>query len=209
MWWHTVTHEGGEVKGKLANGVGSQYPSHYLGTLCTANAHTSAASSRMNWCPCRLFRRKTKSGSCACAITFQKHSTSQCETHHCDRIRTACLNNFCTWRTCEVRFVTFFLSLLNFSCTLEKHFSPSHRVKTSQYVQHIPQQIFSFDDFWLLFIRCLFDLIIYIVHSQSGISWPRTSAIQPVRVLQSVQGIRRYRRIATSYDELTVPLLTT
>jgi len=28
--WHT----GGEVKGKLANGVGSQYPSHYLGTWC-------------------------------------------------------------------------------------------------------------------------------------------------------------------------------
>jgi len=26
--WRT----GGEVKGKLANGVGSQYPSHYLGT---------------------------------------------------------------------------------------------------------------------------------------------------------------------------------
>jgi len=25
---------GGEVKGKLANGVGSQYPSHYLGTRC-------------------------------------------------------------------------------------------------------------------------------------------------------------------------------
>jgi len=23
-----------EVKGKLANGVGSQYPSHYLGTWC-------------------------------------------------------------------------------------------------------------------------------------------------------------------------------
>jgi hypothetical protein len=29
MWWDTVTH-GREVKGKLANGVGSQYPSHYL-----------------------------------------------------------------------------------------------------------------------------------------------------------------------------------
>jgi hypothetical protein len=28
--WHT----GGEVKGKLANGVGSWYPSHYLGTWC-------------------------------------------------------------------------------------------------------------------------------------------------------------------------------
>jgi hypothetical protein len=30
MCWHTVTH--GKVKGKLANGVGSQYSSHYLGT---------------------------------------------------------------------------------------------------------------------------------------------------------------------------------
>jgi len=25
---------GGEVKGKLANEVGSQYPSHHLGTWC-------------------------------------------------------------------------------------------------------------------------------------------------------------------------------
>ena len=33
MWWHTVTHWRG-VKGKLANGVGSQYPSHNLGTWC-------------------------------------------------------------------------------------------------------------------------------------------------------------------------------
>ena len=30
MPWRT----GGEVKGKLANGVGSPYPSHYLGTRC-------------------------------------------------------------------------------------------------------------------------------------------------------------------------------
>jgi hypothetical protein len=29
-WWRT----GEEVKGKLANGVGSQYSSHYLGTWC-------------------------------------------------------------------------------------------------------------------------------------------------------------------------------
>jgi len=69
-----------EGKGKLANGMGSQYPSHYLGTCCisitTADAHTSAASSRLNWRPCRFkwtgpFRRKTKSGFCTCAITFQ------------------------------------------------------------------------------------------------------------------------------------------
>jgi hypothetical protein len=30
----TRERNGGEVKGKLANGVGSQYSSHYLGTWC-------------------------------------------------------------------------------------------------------------------------------------------------------------------------------
>jgi len=30
----TLWRTGGEVKGKLVNGVGSQYPSHYLGTCC-------------------------------------------------------------------------------------------------------------------------------------------------------------------------------
>jgi len=46
------------VKGKLANGVGSQY-SHTTSELCVSNitnadAHTSAASSRLNWRPRRL-----------------------------------------------------------------------------------------------------------------------------------------------------------
>jgi hypothetical protein len=57
MWWHTVT-DGREVKGKLANGVGSQYPLHYLAhgisNITTADAHTSAASSRLNWRPRRF-----------------------------------------------------------------------------------------------------------------------------------------------------------
>ena len=44
----------------------------------TADAHTSAAISRLNWLPRRFkwtltFRRKTKSGFCACTITFQTH----------------------------------------------------------------------------------------------------------------------------------------
>jgi hypothetical protein len=38
MWWHTVTH-GGEVKVKLANGVGIQYLSHYLGTQIVSSEH--------------------------------------------------------------------------------------------------------------------------------------------------------------------------
>ena len=52
---------------------------HGLSSITTADAHTSAASSRLNWRPRRFkwtrpFRRKTKSGFCACAITFQTQS---------------------------------------------------------------------------------------------------------------------------------------
>ena len=53
---------------------------HGVSNITTADAHTSAASSRLNWRPHRFkctrpFRRKTKSGFCACAITFQTRST--------------------------------------------------------------------------------------------------------------------------------------
>ena len=49
---------------------------HCVSSITTADAHTSVASSRLNWRPrwfkwTRPFRRKTKSGFCACAITFQ------------------------------------------------------------------------------------------------------------------------------------------
>ena len=79
--WRT----GGEVKGKLANGVGSQY-SHAtsergISSIAKADAHTSAASSRLNWRPhlfkwIRPFRGKTKSGFCACAIMFRTSYTT-------------------------------------------------------------------------------------------------------------------------------------
>jgi hypothetical protein len=53
---------------------------HGVSSITTADAHTSTASSRPNWRPrrskwTRPFRRKTKSGFCACAITFQTQST--------------------------------------------------------------------------------------------------------------------------------------
>ena len=58
---------------------------HGLSTITTADAHNSAASSRLNWRPfplplCRFkwtrpFRRKTKSDLCVCAITFQLAAT--------------------------------------------------------------------------------------------------------------------------------------
>jgi hypothetical protein len=79
--WRT----GGEVKGKLAIGVGSSTLhttlEHGASSITTADVHTSAASSRLNCRPCRfkrtrLFRRKTKSVFCACAITFQTQSNN-------------------------------------------------------------------------------------------------------------------------------------
>ena len=54
---------------------------HGVSSITTADAHTSATSSRLNWRSRRFkwtrpFRRKTKSGFCACAITFQTQSTT-------------------------------------------------------------------------------------------------------------------------------------
>ena len=54
---------------------------HGASSITTADAHTSAASSRLKWRPrwfrwTRPFRRKTKSGFCACAISFELASTT-------------------------------------------------------------------------------------------------------------------------------------
>jgi hypothetical protein len=53
---------------------------HGVSSIITADAHTSAASSRVNWRPRRFkgtrpFRQKTKSGFCVCPITFQLASS--------------------------------------------------------------------------------------------------------------------------------------
>ena len=79
--WRT----GGKVKGKLAKGVCSQY-SHPtsergLSSITQADAHTSSARSRLNWRLHRFkwtrpFRGETKSGFCACAITFRTSYTT-------------------------------------------------------------------------------------------------------------------------------------
>ena len=54
---------------------------HGVSSITTADAHTSAVSSRLNWRPCRFkwtrpFRRKTKSYFCMCAIKFQPACTN-------------------------------------------------------------------------------------------------------------------------------------
>ena len=55
MWWHTVT-QGGEVKGRnwWMEWVASTLHTtseHGVSSITTADAHTSAASSRLNWRP--------------------------------------------------------------------------------------------------------------------------------------------------------------
>ena len=78
-WWRTE----GKWRGNwLMEWVASTLhttPEHGVSSITTADAHISAASSRMTWCPrqfkwTRPFRRKKKSGFCACATTFQTQS---------------------------------------------------------------------------------------------------------------------------------------
>jgi hypothetical protein len=74
--WRT----GGEVKGKLANGVGGQYPSHYLGTWCIQHyylwcAHLGCQVVDWTDAPADLNKlvhfAERRNLFCACAITFQ------------------------------------------------------------------------------------------------------------------------------------------
>ena len=85
MWWHTVTHgmgsEGGNWRMEWVASTLHTTSEHGASSITTADEHTSAASSRLNWRHHRLkwtrpFRRKTKFGFCACTITFQTQSTS-------------------------------------------------------------------------------------------------------------------------------------
>ena len=85
--WHVTAH-GDAREGKQRGNWRMQWVAstlhttseHGVPSITTADAHTSAASSRLNWRPRRFkwtrpFRRKTKSGFFACAITFQMQST--------------------------------------------------------------------------------------------------------------------------------------
>jgi len=69
---------------------------HGVSSITTADAHTSAVSSRLNWFRwTRPFLRKTKSGFCACAITFRTQSTCDHQNTlrcHSYRVKTVTLH---------------------------------------------------------------------------------------------------------------------
>ena len=99
LWWllessgNVMTHRraGGEVKGnwrmEWAASTLHTTSEHGVSSNTTVDANTSAASNRLNWRPRRfkwtsLFRRKTKTGFCACAITVQLASTKCAWLNH-------------------------------------------------------------------------------------------------------------------------------
>ena len=82
--WNMMAH--GDAREGNWRGVGNQYPSYYLGTWYIQHcyrrcAHFGCQQSTELTPPCRFkwtrpFRRKTKSGFCACDITFQTQSNT-------------------------------------------------------------------------------------------------------------------------------------
>jgi len=81
--WNVMAH-GDARKGKWRGNWRMEWVAtilHTTSSITTTDAHTSAASIRLNWRPRRFkwtrpFRRKTKSGFCACAIVFQLASST-------------------------------------------------------------------------------------------------------------------------------------
>ena len=80
---------------------------HGLSSIIAADAHTSAASSRLNWRPRRFkwtrpFRRKTKSGFCACAIPFQTQSTASQNGPPKLNCKASSISAFDKWKFTEI-----------------------------------------------------------------------------------------------------------
>jgi len=72
IWWHTERKWRGNWRMEWVASTLHTISEHCVSSITTADAHTSAASRQLNWRPRRFkwtrpFRRKTKTGFCACA----------------------------------------------------------------------------------------------------------------------------------------------
>ena len=92
-------------EGKWRGKMWMEWVALYVGTqsiqLLSADPHSSAASSQLNWHPRRFkwthpFRWKTKSGFCTCAITFRTCYTSVCIVLMCHFSKASLCDTFCT-----------------------------------------------------------------------------------------------------------------
>ena len=104
---------------------------HGISSITTADAHTSAASSRLNWRPLRFkwtrpFRIKTKFGFCACAVIFQLASDNKLgklasyyivwETRTLKYANPVCINTSILLRTNELDFTARVVKVALSSC---------------------------------------------------------------------------------------------
>ena len=81
---------------------------HGVSSITTAVAHISAASSRLNFRPCwfkwtRPFRRKTKCGFCACAITLQ--NAVYCRSYRVTSVVTAVQQSSQRWSENQIQLI--------------------------------------------------------------------------------------------------------
>ena len=105
---------------------------HGVSNITRADAHTSAASSRLNWRPCRFkwtrpFRRDPKSDFCACAITYQTQSTNTVQKVFHSKKNSARYYHKCT-SVCHVKFLLFSLDI-NENCDVWQTFKKSSNMK--------------------------------------------------------------------------------
>jgi len=94
--YDTVTHRRGNWRMQWVASTLHTTSEHGVSSITTADVHTSAASSWLNWHPHRFkwtspSRRKTKSGFCVFTIAFQVQSKSQ-------------VNLLTSWHNCVIFF---------------------------------------------------------------------------------------------------------
>ena len=82
IWWHREGKWSGNWRMEWVASTLHTTSEHGVSGITTADLHTLATSSRLNWRLCWFkwtcpFHRKMKSGFCARAITFQAQSTAQ------------------------------------------------------------------------------------------------------------------------------------
>ena len=136
---------------------------HGVSSITTADAHTWAASSRLNWHPCRFKRTspcrwKTKYGFCACAITFQTQSIKTDNVLYLGLDNEECSRNL----FCRVKGITIVYSEYVFVTLVIQNTKRMRPIIWSSVACPLPPHLFAFlinvtiFEKTLLNIKCVF-----------------------------------------------------